>query len=180
MTDVSLFDEMSEITAALLRNYPDLCDSLTYECWFEFRQLTRRRMPQLDEAERRELFEQWLTHDRARRHARIKATSAKMWAYLDHCARANGPGKSFVCPCGAALDNPADPAVDGGACAACAGGAAEVKNGADYHASKTYLATYDETTTSGNCHNPTTRRCSCRRTNAMQPERQYGPHPKTR
>ena len=111
MTDVSLFDEMSEITAALLRNYPDLCDSLTYECWFEFRQLTRRRMPQLDEAERRELFEQWLTHDRARRHARIKATSAKLWANLDYCARANGPGKPFVCPCGAVLHDPGDAAV---------------------------------------------------------------------
>ena len=64
MTDASLFHEMNEIADALLRNDPDLCDSRTYECWFEFRQLTRRRMPQLDEAERRELFEQWLTHDR--------------------------------------------------------------------------------------------------------------------
>src|ERR1700747_1023565 len=113
MTGVSLFDEMSEITDALLRNDPDLCDSLTYECWFEFRQLTRRRMPQLDEAERRELFEQWLTHDRARRPARINATGGRRGVFLDCGGGANGPGKSFVCPCGAALDNPADPAVDG-------------------------------------------------------------------
>jgi hypothetical protein len=102
---------MNEIADALLRNDPDLCDSRTYECWFEFRQLTRRRMPQLDEAERRELFEQWLTHDRARRHARIKATSAKLWAYLDYCARANGLGKPFVCSCGAVLHDPGDSAV---------------------------------------------------------------------
>src|ERR1700747_2513946 len=111
MTGVSLFDEMSEITDALLRNYPDLCDSLTYECWFEFRQLTRRRMPQLDEAVRRELFEQWLTHDRARRHARTRATSARLGANLDYGARANGPGKPFVCPCGAVLHDPGDAAV---------------------------------------------------------------------
>ena len=127
MTDVSLFHEMNEIADALLRNDPDLCDSRTYECWFEFRQLTRRRMPQLDEAERRELFEQWLTHDRARRHARIKATSAKLWAYLDYCARANGPGKPFVCPCGAVLHDPGDAAVMAEHAPHVQAGAAEVK-----------------------------------------------------
>jgi hypothetical protein len=55
----SLFAEMDTIADALRRNNPDL-GGLSGELQLEFRQLQKRRMPELTKEQFLDLFQEWL------------------------------------------------------------------------------------------------------------------------
>jgi len=110
----------------LRRDNPDLREALVAELQLVFREIQKRRMPQLSTVEWIELFAAWGREYAARCGRRRDEAIATIIATIDEYTRANGPGNPwvslcgefarlpddpFVCPCGETLTNPGDPAV---------------------------------------------------------------------
>jgi hypothetical protein len=112
MTDhVSLFAEADHAGDALREENPDLRDALAEELQLLFREIQKRRMPELSSVEWIELFKTWGLQYAAKCQLRQDEAIANIIATIDDYARANVPADPFVCPCGEVLDNPGDAAA---------------------------------------------------------------------
>ena len=97
MTDpVSLFEEMTRRADALRRDNPELRESLVDELQMTFREIQKRRAPQLSTAEWVELFRVWGLEYAARCERQREEAIANMTATIDAYAHANVP-EEWVC-----------------------------------------------------------------------------------
>ena len=108
---VSLFAEVTAAADALRRDNPDLREALAEELQLLFREVQKRRMPELSTVEPIELFRVWGLAYAGRCERQREGTIAHINATSEEYARANVPADPFVCPCGAVLNDPLDPAV---------------------------------------------------------------------
>jgi hypothetical protein len=96
---------------ALRKDNPNLRESLADELQMTFREIQKRRAPQLSTAEWVELFRVRGLEYAARCERQRDEAIAGMIATIDEFACATGPEPKWRCPCGEVLDNPGDPAV---------------------------------------------------------------------
>ena len=103
-----LFEAM-DVVAELLRtadpNYSPADDELI------FRRLQKERLPHLDREQFQTLYAEWQDRYAAKAAQDRKRGVANIMRISDEYARANVPADPFVCPCGAVLNDPLDPAV---------------------------------------------------------------------
>jgi len=106
---LSLFEEMDHAADALRRDNPELRDALVDELQMTFREIQKRREPDLSTAEWIELFRLWGYGYAARRARERDEAIAQMLATIDDYAQTNPPAAPFCCPCGAETSDPFDP-----------------------------------------------------------------------
>jgi hypothetical protein len=103
-----LLDAM-DAAANLLRtadpNYSPADDELI------FRRLQKERLPSLDREQFQTLYAEWQDRYAAKAAQDRKRGVANITRIADECARETVPSDPFVCPCGAVLNDPLDPAV---------------------------------------------------------------------
>jgi hypothetical protein len=75
------------------------------------RRSQKERLPGLDREQFQTLYAEWQDRYAAKAAQDRKRGVANIKRISDEYARANVPADSFVCPCGAVLNDPLDPAV---------------------------------------------------------------------
>jgi hypothetical protein len=116
MSKPGLFAEMDAIADALRESDPTLRESLCDELQLEFRQLQRRRMPDLSKDEFLDLFHVWRDRYLARLEAglaelrkRIAANDRELRRLVAERRKLDPSRDGFVCKCGEVIDDPFDP-----------------------------------------------------------------------
>jgi hypothetical protein len=85
----SLFAEVDHAADTLRADNPDLRAALKDELQLLFREIQKRRMPELSSVEWLDLFNVWLAQYLARCERRREAAIAGTIAVIDECARVN-------------------------------------------------------------------------------------------
>ena len=120
MTASDLFSEMDRAADLLHETNPELRASLSDELQLEFRQVQKKRMPQLNKDEFLDLFHTWREHYLAKLEAELAAVRKRMAendrqlaALVAELRRRNKTTSSrddvFVCKCGEVIADPFDP-----------------------------------------------------------------------
>ena len=113
--ELDLFSEMDAAADMLRENNPTLRDSLSDERQLEFRQLQKKRMPQLSKEQFLDLFHEWRDHYLARLEielAEVRKRMAENDCKLAELRRRRGNSTDtnrFVCKCGEVIADPLDP-----------------------------------------------------------------------